>query len=180
MACLSGCRCSWTQKLLLLYRTCSQLLKLLSVWIGWALCSNILLWLHIFPSSIEELNGESITGIPANGWWTWASFYPLVFLISLKSLQSIPRLKKSGFWKGSSSFWGGFLTLILLLIDPVLALRLGVATLLSRIHPFFMAFGGVYWISGSILRQISFWGVLPPVLWFLPALFLIPAILEKK
>ena len=157
-----------------------NLVKLLGIWIGWAIFSNIPLWLGFFSSSIEEINCESITGIEANGWWMWAQFYPLVFLVTLKSLQLLPKLRKSDFWKGSSCFWGGLLTLILFVIDPVLAFPMGVATLLSRIHPFFLAFGGFYWISGSILRQISFWGVLPPFLWFLPALLLIPAILEKK
>ena len=157
-----------------------NLLKILGVWALWGVFSNIPLWLGLFTPTIEELNGGSITGMPANGWWSWANFYLLIFLVLLKSLQSIPKLEKSDFWKGSTTFWGGFMTLGLLIVDPLFAFPMAIATYLSRIHPFFLALGGVYWVSGGILRQISFWGVLPPLFWFLPVLFLVPAIFVKK
>lgn len=155
-------------------------LKILGVWLSWGMLSNLPLWLRLFTPSTEELKGGSVTGIPANGWWTWAHFYALIFLVFLASLQHIPRLKKSEFWHGSSTFWGGLFTLIMLIIDPLFAFPMALATFLSRIHPFLIIFGGAYWVSEGILRQVSFWGVLSPLFWFFPALLLIPAVFVQK
>ena len=159
---------------------CLNLLKMLGVWILWGALSNIPLWMMLLPSSIEETNAETITGIPANGWWSWANIYLPLLLIFLLVLQTLLTRKKSDIWSGSSSFWGGIFTLFMLIIDPLLAFPMAIATLLSRVHPFLLALGGAYWVSGGVLRQISFWGILPPFFWFLPALFLLPAIFVRK
>jgi hypothetical protein len=151
-------------------------LKIIGIWLTWGLLSNIPLWLGIFTPSIEETNALSITGLPANGWWHWSSIYLLVFLVALKIGQSFPRINASHFWKGSSTFWGGIFTLGLFIIDPVLAFPVAIATLFSLRFSFLLALGGAYWLSGGILREVAFWGVLPPYFWFIPTLLLIPAI----
>lgn len=154
-------------------------LKIIGIWFGWGLLSNIPLWLGIFTPSIEETNALSITGLPANGWWNWSSIYLLVFLVTLKTVQVFPKLKLAQFWNGSSTFWGGIFTLGMVVIDPVLAFPVAVGTLISLRFPFLFALGGAYWLSGGILREVAFWGVLPPAFWFIPSLLLIPAMFVK-
>ncbi|MEC7985563.1 MAG: M28 family peptidase, partial [Myxococcota bacterium] len=131
-------------------------------------CSLILLSLtqtNLFSISLEEQTTASIFRLPTTGWWNAAPYASAAMLLGLLLLRW--KLKPSG----SAPLLCSFATILTLLLDPLLALPFGLATLLSTLSPWFAVFGGLYWLQPAILRELSFHGLLPSFLW--PILFIL-------
>ena len=151
-----------------------NLLQILSVFLLWALLSNIGLRLSGFSPGIEEITAQQVLGLPTNGWWGIAPFYSLGLFFVISAAQFSSKCK------GSTTFFGGLITAVLTVFDPLLAFPFALGTLLSLFHPLLFLVGGIYWSYFGTLRQLSFWGLLPPELWFLLSLFCLPAILSRE
>ena len=52
---------------------------------------------------------------------------------------------------------------------------MSLAALAGKLWPPLALIGGLYWIQPAILRELSFHGLLPPALWGLLLLLMLPA-----
>jgi hypothetical protein len=122
----------------------------------------------LFPIHPAEVTAASTMGMPT-GWWEgtpWAVIAALAVSMGLRTL-----LKP----KGSAPLLCAIFCLGLALVEPLLALPMALAAILGRLWPPLALVGGLYWLQPSILRELSFHGLLPPSLWGLALLLLLPA-----
>ena len=132
----------------------------------------LLNWLFVttsfFSSTPEEETALSTMGIESTGWWNAAIFIPAIglvcFAISKKFIKN----------PGSAPLLCALFCIPLLVIDPFLAFPMSIGALLSRIWSPLAIVGAVYWIQPSVLRELSFHGLLPPLFWPLFFILLIP------
>jgi hypothetical protein len=139
-------------------------LSLIPLTISFLLCISLVSF-GLFQSTQEEQTTMNIFGLSDTGWWSAAPFVSTltiaVFFLSKWRIRT----------QGSSSLLCSFFALLLLFIDPFLALPMSLAAITSRFWAPFALIGGVYWLQPSILRELTFHGLLPPYLW--PILFIL-------
>ncbi len=113
----------------------------------------------VFPSTVGEDTAAAVMGARSTGWWLAAPF-----AVGLGALVWGGTRHVFG-RRGSASFGAALSALAAAWLDPVLALPFGAAALLARLHPLLALVPAAYLLRPSALRQFTFHGLLPPVLW---------------
>lgn len=112
-----------------------------------------------FASTVGERTAEAVMGAAATGWWAAA---PYAVGLSCGAWLAVRHWLGRG---GSASFGAALSTLGAAWLDPVFALPFGAAALLARLHPLFALIPAAYLLRPSALRQFTFHGLAPPLLW---------------
>jgi len=146
-------------------------LKGVGVWTIAALVIYALSSFSLFSPTLPEQTAQNIFGLSASGWWNAAPIVTIFGLVFFMAIHMLLRRKKG---QGSAALLAGAFSIPLLILDPFLAFPMAVATILSRWWAPFAALGMLYWIQPGILRELSFHGLLPPHLWGILFVFLIP------
>jgi hypothetical protein len=124
--------------------------------------------MSLFDSNSIEVTTHHLKGLPETGWWNAAPWCAGIFLFGMVITHY------SRWVSGPPSFIGGLLTLLLMFIEPLLAFPMAVATIASRIWAPLICIGGIYWIQPSILRELTFHGLISPSGWVLCSLLILP------
>ena len=120
-----------------------------------------------FDSSPPEKTAKLLLGTPDTGWWNGATFALAAGCIAWLMLRH--------WWKpkGSGALLASFMSLSLLIIDPLLAAPMALSALLCRIHPLLAMLPAALLLRPDALRELAFHGLLSPawwgVLWLLAA-----------
>jgi len=126
----------------------------------------------LFSSTQGEATAAAVMGAEATGWWLAAPFG-----VGLAALLWLATRHVFG-GKGSASFGAGISAALVLWLDPVFALPFGLAALLGRLHPLLALIPAAYLLRPSALRQFTFHGLAPPLLWGLVWLLAWPAVVR--
>lgn len=124
----------------------------------------------VFSPSEGERTAAAVMGARASGWWAAA---PWAVALGALVWGGVRHLGHRG---GSASFGAALTTLAAWWIDPVLALPFGAGALLARVHPLGALVPAAYLLRPSALRQFTFHGLAPPLLWGLVWLLAWPAV----
>ena len=138
------------------------------------LCGFLLNWsmvsLSFFSVTPEEITAHNTMGIPPTGWWNAAICTPCIGIVCYFAFRYTVQPK------GSSSLLCALFSIPLLLFDPFLALPMSIAAILSLFWYPLSLIGVLYWIQPSILRELTFHGILPAVFWPIFFVLLIPVL----
>jgi len=128
----------------------------------------------VFSSSQGESTAAAVMGATPTGWWLGAPFG-----VGLAALLWLATRHVFG-GKGSASFGSGITAALVLWVDPVFALPFGLGALLARVHPLFALIPAAYLLRPSALRQFTFHGLAPPLLWGAVWLLAWPAVVRTR
>jgi len=129
--------------------------------------------LGLFSSSIPEQTAASIYPIDPTGWWNgafFAGYLPMIVGIILRE-----KLKPTG----SGTLLATIIGLCFAYIDIVFAFPFFVAAILGTFESFLLLVASLYWLQGSILRELSFHAILPPWLWGILVFTLLPLFVDR-
>ena len=122
----------------------------------------------LFSTATQEQVVAQTFGLPPLGWWNAAPWCTLLFLLSFFVLK---RWNRSD---ASASLLCLIISIPMWILDPFLAFPMCIACIGAYFWAPLAVLGGIYWIQPSILRELSFHGLLPPYLWFGLCVLLIP------
>ena len=147
-----------------------QLLKSLLCALAAAAASALVFALPGAPIAEAEATAAAVMGMPATGWWVLGPFAWSAGLLVFVALRA--RLGP----QGSAPLASAVLAALALLVDPLLAAPFALGALLGRLHPLLCAAPVLFLLRPDALRELSFHGLLPPMVGGLVYLLAAPAL----